>query len=68
MNRQLVVISPWAQSIDAPTLLETVGNGRFRMVAPTGGAAVGEIVRFIEENGEVVRMITGDSYADKVRD
>ena len=33
-----------------------------------GGGAVGEIVRFVEENGEVVRMITGDSYADRVRD
>jgi len=35
-------------------------------VAPTGGGAVGEVVRFVEENGEVVRMITGDSYADRV--
>ena len=68
MNRQLVVINPWARSIDALTLLEAVGDGRFRMVAPTGGGPVGEIVRFVEENGEVVRMITGDSYADKVRD
>jgi hypothetical protein len=38
------------------------------MVAPTGGGAVGEVVRFVEENGEVVRMITGDSYADRVRE
>jgi hypothetical protein len=37
------------------------------MVAPTGGGPVGEIVRFVEEDGEVVRMITGDSYSVRVR-
>jgi len=26
------------------------------------------VVRFVEENGRVVRMITGDSYVDRVRD
>jgi hypothetical protein len=25
-------------------------------------------VRFVEENGEVVRMVTGDSFADRVRE
>jgi hypothetical protein len=34
----------------------------------TGGGPVGEIVRFVEENGEVMRMITGDSFADGVRE
>jgi hypothetical protein len=38
------------------------------MMAPTGGGPVGEVVRFVEENGEVVRMITGDSFADRVRE
>jgi hypothetical protein len=28
---------------------------------------VGEVVRFVEEGGRVVRMITGDSYVDRVR-
>ena len=37
------------------------------MIARTGGGAVGEIVRFIEENGKVVRMITGDSYSVRIR-
>jgi hypothetical protein len=32
------------------------------------GRPVGEIVRFVEENGEVLRMITGDSFADRVRE
>jgi len=26
------------------------------------------VVRFVEEDGQVVRMITGDSYVDRVRD
>ena len=37
------------------------------MLAPTGGGAVGEIVRFVEENGEVVRLVTGDSYYTRSR-
>ena len=68
MNDRLVVMNPWATSIEDPTELEPVDDGLFRMVAPTGGGAVGEVVRFVEENGEVVRMITGDSYADRVRE
>lgn len=65
MNERLVLMNPWASSI-APTTLEPVGDGTFRMVAPTGGGPVGEIVRFVEEGGRVVRMVTGDSYAVRV--
>jgi hypothetical protein len=68
MNERLVRMNPWATEIGEPIELEPIGDGTFRMLAPTGGGAVGEIVRFVEENGEVVRMITGDSYADRVRD
>ena len=64
---RLVSMSPTSGSIGEPIALEPVGDGTFRMQAPTGGGAVGEIVRFVEEDGEVVRMITGDSYADRVR-
>jgi CubicO group peptidase (beta-lactamase class C family) len=67
MNDRLVTMNPWASSIGDPTELEPIGDGTFRMVAPTGGGPVGEIVRFVEENGEVVRMITGDSYSVRVR-
>jgi len=67
MNERLVMMNPWATSVGEPTQLEPIGDGTFRMVAPTGGGAVGEIVRFVEENGEVVRMITGDSYSLRVR-
>jgi len=68
MNERLVIMDPWAASIEDPIELAPIGDGTFRMLAPTGGGPVGEIVRFVEENGEVVRMITGDSYADRARD
>jgi len=68
MNGRLVMMNPWASSIGNPTELEPIGDGTFRMLAPTGGGPVGEIVRFVEEGGQVVRMITGDSYSDRVRD
>jgi len=68
MNERLVTMNPWASSVGDPTELEPIGDGTFRMVAPTGGGAVGEIVRFVEENGQVVRMITGDSYSDRVQE
>jgi hypothetical protein len=29
---------------------------------------VGEVVRFVEEGGRVIRMITGDSYVDRLRE
>ena len=59
-------MDPWSSSIGY-TELEPLGDGTFHMVADTGGGAVGEIVRFVEENGEVVRMITGDSYVERMR-
>ncbi len=67
LNRRLVIINPAGANLDNPIRLEPIGNGQFRYVAPTGGGPVGEIVRFVEENGRVVRMITGDSYVDRVR-
>jgi len=67
MNERLVTMNPWATSIGNPTYLEPIGDGTFRMMAPTGGGPVGEIVRFVEEDGQVVRMVTGDSYSVRVR-
>jgi hypothetical protein len=34
-------------------------------MASGGGGAIGEVVRFVEENGRVVRMFTGDGYDDR---
>ena len=66
MNGRLVSMNPWATSIGEPTELEPIGDGTFWMLRPTGGGPVGEIVRFVEENGRGIRMIRGDSYSDRV--
>ena len=68
LNQRLVIITPSAPNVDNPVELEPIGNGLFRYVAPVGGGPVGEVVRFVEEGGRVVRMITGDSYVDRVKD
>jgi D-alanyl-D-alanine carboxypeptidase len=67
LNRKLVIINPNAATLNNPAQLVPLGNGRFRYTAPAGGSPVGEIVRFVEEGGRVVRMYTGDSYVDRVR-
>ena len=68
LNQRLVIITPNAANLQNPIALEPLGGGRFRFTAPTGGGPVGEVVRFVEENGRVVRMITGDSYVDRVQE
>jgi D-alanyl-D-alanine carboxypeptidase len=68
MNERLVIITPHGANVDNPIALEPIGDGRFRYLAPTGGGPVGEVVRFVEENGRVVRMITGDSYVERIRE
>lgn len=67
LHRRLVIISPSAANLDGAIRLEPLGDGRFRYTAPTGGGPVGEVVRFAEENGRVVRMYTGDGYVERVR-
>jgi hypothetical protein len=62
-----VIINPEAANLDSPIQLDPIGDGTFRYVAPVGGGPVGEVVRFVEEGGRVVRMITGDSYVERVR-
>ncbi len=66
MNEKLVLLSASARSIEPEVFLKPIGNDEFLMMAPTGGGPVGEVVRFVEENGKVTRMITGDSYAERV--
>jgi D-alanyl-D-alanine carboxypeptidase len=66
LNQRLVSITPSGPYPDNPIQLVPVGNGLFRVEAPTGGGPVGEIVRFVEQNGKVVRMYTGGSYSDRV--
>ena len=67
LNRRLVIIASNSANLDNPVQLEPVGNDQFRYVASVGGGPVGELVRFVEENGRVTRMITGDSYVERVQ-
>ena len=66
LNQRLVTITPSGPYPENPTGLIPIGNGQFRVEAATGGGPVGEIVRFTEQDGKVVRMYTGGSYADRV--
>ena len=67
LNKQLVMIDPTANNPDQQSKLVPLGNGLFRMEAPSGGSAIGETVRFTEQNGAVVRMHVGDSFSERVR-
>jgi len=67
LNQKLVIITPNAPNVDNPVTLEPLGGGRFRFVAPTGGGAVGEVVRFVEETGRPTRMYIGDGWIDRVQ-
>src|SRR5262249_5514351 len=67
VNKRLVVISSTSANLDNPVQLEPAGNGLFRYIASAGRGPVGRIVRFVEENGRVTRMITGDSYVERVQ-
>lgn len=68
LNQRLVLITPNAPNVDNPITLEPLGGGRFRFVAPTGGGVVGEVVRFVEQSDRPMRMYTGDSWIDRVRE
>jgi len=67
LNEKLVIITPNAPNIDNPITLEPLGEGRFRFVAPTGGGAVGEVVRFVEQAGRPTRMYIGDGWIDRAQ-
>jgi D-alanyl-D-alanine carboxypeptidase len=70
LNKQLALIAPNGPSLDDPVMLEPLGGGQFRFVAPTGGGGaygvVGEIVRFVEQSGRPTRMYAGDTWIDRV--
>jgi D-alanyl-D-alanine carboxypeptidase len=66
LNKRLVMITPNGPNLDNPITIEPLGGGRFRLVSTTGGGAVGEVVRFVEESGKPTRMYVGDSWIDRV--
>jgi CubicO group peptidase (beta-lactamase class C family) len=67
LNQKLVIITPNSTNVDNPISLEPLGGGRFRFVAPTGGGAVGEVVRFVEQTGRPMRMFIGDGWIDRAQ-
>lgn len=66
LNGRLAVLPSTASGIDGAQRLEALGNGRFRLDAPTGGAPIGETVFFREEPGKPMRMYMGDNWMDRV--
>lgn len=66
LDQRLVAITPNAPTLDNKITLEPLGAGRFRLDARTGGSPIGEEVRFVEENGRVVRLYAGDTYSERV--
>ena len=66
LNEKLVMISPTSTTVGTPSTLEPLGGGRFRLMAPGGGSAIGEVVRFVEANGAVTRMYVGDGYQTRL--
>jgi CubicO group peptidase (beta-lactamase class C family) len=66
LNQRLVSINPVGPNPEVQSQLIPIGNGTFRLEAASGGAPVGEVVRFVEENGRVTRMYVGESYSERL--
>ncbi len=66
LNKQLVLLPAGVGPAETKVMLEPLGEGRFKLMAPTGGGRVGEVVRFEEKEGNVTRMVTGDGWSDRV--
>ncbi len=66
MHEQLVSFDPTSSTPERYNRLVPLGNSEFRLEAPTGGGAVGEVVRFVPQPSGKMRMYTGGSYAERV--
>ncbi|NUN67865.1 beta-lactamase family protein (plasmid) [Pseudanabaena biceps] len=66
LNKQLVLLAASASAAETKTVLEPLGEGRFRLMAPTGGGAVGEVVLFDETPGRPARLYLGDTWSERV--
>jgi len=67
LNKELVMFDPIGANPERQSKLTPIGNGEFRLEAPTGGSTVGEVVRFVTLPNGTMRMYTGGSYSDRVR-
>jgi hypothetical protein len=68
LNQRLVLMNPNGENPEVQQQLNPLGDGRFRLESSTGGSPVGEIVHFVEEDGQVVRMYTGESFFTRVKE
>ena len=66
LYQQLVAFDPAGANPERQNKLTPLGNGLFRLEAPSGGGAVGEVVRFVDQPSGKLRMYTGGSYSEKV--
>ena len=66
LKQQLVLLPAGFGPADTKLVLEPLGEGRFKLLAPDGWDEVGEVVRFEEQDGKVTRMVTGDTWANRV--
>lgn len=66
LNERLVIVRPNGPNLDNLVTLEPLGQGRFRFTAATGGGVIGETVHFVEQPGRPMRMISGDSWIDRI--
>lgn len=66
LNKQLVLLPAVAGTAETKVVLEPLGEGRFKLMAPGGGGAIGEIVRFEEKDGKITRMVMGDGWSTRI--
>ena len=66
LNKQLVLLPAVAGAAETKVVLEPLGGGRFKLMAPGGGGAIGEIVRFEEKDGKITRMVMGDGWSTRI--
>jgi hypothetical protein len=61
-----VLLSATAAAAETRSVLEPLGGGQFKLMAPTGGSAIGEVVRFEEKDGRITRMFLGDGWSTRI--
>ena len=66
LRRRFTLLPSNSTAAETKTVLEPLGDGQFRMMAPTGGGAIGEVVRFDETPGRPARLYLGDTWAQRV--
>ncbi|MDA1016698.1 MAG: serine hydrolase [Planctomycetota bacterium] len=67
LNKQLVLLPDNGLAAETKMVLEPLGDGRFRLMAPTDLESIGEIVRFEEKDGKVTRMFLGDTWNTRIK-